>query len=62
MTRPLRATFGPGAFLLGASITVVIFGLPLGPPGFVFSIPAALLLGMPLALLTGMLMSPVRNQ
>lgn len=62
MTRPHRVTFGPGAFLLGAGITVAIFGLPLGPPGYVFSIPAALLLGMPLALLTGMLMRPVRNQ
>lgn len=58
MTRPHRVTFGPGTFLLGASITVVIFGLPLGPPGYVFSIAAALLLGMPLALLTGVLMRP----
>jgi hypothetical protein len=54
--------FGPAAFLLGAALTVFVFGLPFGPPGYVFSIGAALLLGMPLALLVGMLLRSVRNQ
>jgi hypothetical protein len=55
-------TFGPGAFLLGAGITVVLFGVPLGATGYVFGIAAALLLGMPLALATGVVMRPVRDQ
>jgi hypothetical protein len=62
MTRPLRVTFGPGAFLLGAGITVLLFGVPHGATGYVFGIAAALLLGMPLALATGILMRPVRDQ
>ena len=62
MSRPRRVTFGPAAFLLGAALTVFVFGLPFGPPGYLFSIGAALLLGMPLALLVGMLLRPVRNQ
>ena len=62
MSRPHRVTFGPAAFILGAALTVFVFGLPFGPPGYVFSIGAALLLGMPLALLAGMLLRPVRNQ
>ncbi|MDR6414208.1 hypothetical protein [Pseudarthrobacter sulfonivorans] len=62
MNRPLRVTFGPGAFLVGASITVLLFGIPHGATGYVFGIAAALLLGMPLALATGILMRPVRDQ
>jgi hypothetical protein len=62
MTRPLRVTFGPVTFLLGACLTVFIFGLPHGGFGYFFGTGAALLLGMPLALLTGILMRPVRNQ
>ena len=62
MSRAHRVTFGPGAFLLGAGLTVAIFGLPLGPTGYVFAIPAVLLLGMPLALATGIVMRPVRDQ
>lgn len=62
MKRPLRVTFGPGAFLLGAGITVALFGVPFGATGYVFGIPAALLIGMPLALATGILMRPVRDQ
>lgn len=42
-------TFGPGAFLLGAAITVLLFGFPHGATGYVFGVPATLLLGMPLA-------------
>jgi hypothetical protein len=57
-----RVTFGPGAFLLGAGITVALFGVPLGATGYVFGTAAALLLGMPLALATGILMRPVRDQ
>ncbi|MDQ0729563.1 hypothetical protein [Arthrobacter sp. B1I2] len=57
-----QVTFGPGAFLSGAALTVLIFGFPHGPVGYVFGSAAALLLGMPLALLTGILMRPVRNQ
>ncbi|PTT64089.1 hypothetical protein DBR22_14775 [Arthrobacter sp. HMWF013] len=55
-------TFGPGAFLLGAGITVALFGIPLGATGYVFGTAAALLLGMPLALATGILMRGVRDQ
>jgi hypothetical protein len=55
-------TFGPGAFLLGAGVTVMLFGVPLGATGYVFGTAAALLLGMPLALATGILMRPVRDQ
>jgi hypothetical protein len=55
-------TFGPGAFLLGAGVTVALFGVPLGATGYVFGTAAALLLGMPLALATGILMRPVRDQ
>jgi hypothetical protein len=55
-------TFGPGAFLLGAGITVALFGVPLGATGYVFGTAAAVLLGMPLALATGILMRPVRSQ
>ncbi|MDI3194166.1 hypothetical protein QK290_06795 [Pseudarthrobacter sp. AL07] len=62
MSRPYRVTFGSGAFLLGATITVLLFGFPHGATGYVFGVPAALLLGMPLALATGMLMRPVRDQ
>lgn len=62
MKKAHRVTFGPGTFLLGASLAVAIFGLPLGPTGYVFAIPAALLLGLPLALATGILMRPVRDQ
>jgi hypothetical protein len=62
MSRPYRVTFGSGAFLLGATITVLLFGFPHGATGYVFGILAALLLGMPLALATGMLMRPVRDQ
>jgi hypothetical protein len=62
VSRPRRVTFGPAAFLLGAALTVFVFGLPFGPPGYLFSIGAALLLGMPLALLVGMLLRSVRNQ
>jgi hypothetical protein len=62
MNRVHRVTFGPGAFLLGAGITVTLFGVPLGATGYVFGTAAALLLGMPLALATGILMRPVRDQ
>ncbi|WP_426989571.1 hypothetical protein [Pseudarthrobacter sp. Y6] len=62
MSRPDRVTFGPGAFLLGGAITVLLFGFPHGVTGYVFGIPAALILGMPLALATGILMRPVRDQ
>ncbi len=62
MSRVHRVTFGPGAFLLGAGITVALFGVPLGATGYVFGTAAALLLGMPLALATGILMRPVRDQ
>ncbi|MDP9997086.1 MULTISPECIES: hypothetical protein [Pseudarthrobacter] len=62
MSRAHHVTFGPGAFLLGAGITVVLFGVPLGATGYVFGIAAALLLGMPLALATGVVMRPVRDQ
>jgi hypothetical protein len=34
MKRPLRVTFGPGAFLLGAGITVLLFGVPHGATGY----------------------------
>lgn len=62
MNRAHRVTFGPGAFLLGAVVTVLLFGVPLGATGYVFGIAAALLLGMPLALATGVVMRPVRDQ
>ncbi|QOD04038.1 hypothetical protein [Pseudarthrobacter sp. BIM B-2242] len=62
MSRAHRVTFGPGAFLLSAGITVVLFGVPLGATGYVFGIAAALLLGMPLALAVGIMMRPVRDQ
>ena len=62
MSRPHRVTFGPGAFLLGAAITVLLFGFPHGATGYVFGIAAALLLGMPLALAAGILMRPIRDQ
>lgn len=58
MNRAHRVTFGPGAFLLGAVVTVLLFGVPLGATGYVFGIAAALLLGMPLALATGVVMRP----
>jgi hypothetical protein len=59
---PRRVTFGPGAFLLGAAITVLLFGFPHGATGYVFGIPAALILGMPIALAAGIMMRPVRAQ
>lgn len=62
MSRTHRVTFGPGTFLLGAGITVALFGVPLGATGYVFGTAAALLLGMPLALATGVLMQGVRDQ
>ena len=62
MSRPHRVTFGPGAFLLGTAITVLLFGFPHGATGYVFGILAALILGMPLALATGILMRPIRDQ
>ncbi|MGN6440996.1 MAG: hypothetical protein ACTHL6_03735 [Arthrobacter sp.] len=62
MSRPLRVTFGPGAFLAGAFLTVLVFGLPLGFPGYLYGTLSALLLGMPLALAAGVCMRPVRNQ
>jgi hypothetical protein len=34
MNRPLRVTFGPGAFLLGAGITVLLFGVRSGERHF----------------------------
>lgn len=62
MSRPLRVTFGPGAFLPGAGLTVLVFGFPLGFPGYLYGTLAALLLGMPLALAAGICMRTVRNQ
>ncbi|NUT72541.1 hypothetical protein [Pseudarthrobacter sp. C4D7] len=62
MTRPLRVTFGPGAFLPGAFLTVLVFGFPLGVPGYIYGTLSAMLLGMPLALAAGICMRPVRNQ
>lgn len=62
MSRPLRVTFGPGAFLAGAFLTVLVFGFPLGFPGYLYGTLSALLLGMPLALAAGVCMRPVRNQ
>lgn len=62
MSRAHRVTFGPGAFLAGAFITVLIFGVPLGPTGYIFGTASALLLGMPLALVTGLAIRPVRSQ
>ncbi|HKU01539.1 MAG TPA: hypothetical protein VJQ80_01895 [Arthrobacter sp.] len=62
MSRPLRVTFGPGAFLGGAFLTVLVFGFPLGFPGYLYGTLSALLLGMPLALAAGVCMRPVRNQ
>lgn len=62
MSYPRRVTFGPEAFLAGAAITVVIFGIPYGITGYVFGIPAAIVLGVPLALAFGLLMRPVRPQ
>ncbi|WP_285242204.1 hypothetical protein [Pseudarthrobacter sp. fls2-241-R2A-127] len=62
MSRPLRVTFGPGAFLPGAALTVVVFGFPLGFPGYLYGTLSALILGMPLALAAGIVMRPVRNQ
>ncbi|MFP5312638.1 MAG: hypothetical protein ACLGH7_09575 [Actinomycetes bacterium] len=62
MNRPPRVTFGPGAFLAGATLTVIVFGFPYGAVGYVFGTLSALMLGMPLALVTGILMRPVRNQ
>jgi len=35
-----RVTFGPGAFVLGAGITVALFGIPLGATGYVFGTAA----------------------
>ncbi len=55
-------TFGPGAFLVGASMAVLLFGIPHGATGYVFGTVTALLVGMPLALATGILMRPVRDQ
>lgn len=62
MSRPLRVTFGPGAFLAGAFLTVLVFGFPLGFPGYLYGTLSAMLLGMPLALAAGVCMRPVRNQ
>jgi len=62
MSRPVRVTFGPGAFLAGTFLTVLVFGFPLGFPGFLYGTLSALLLGMPLALTAGVCMRPVRNQ
>lgn len=62
MSRPLRVTFGPGAFLPGAGLAVLVFGFPLGFPGYLYGTLAALLLGMPLALAAGICMRTVRNQ
>lgn len=62
MSRPVRVTFGPGPFLAGAFLTVLVFGFPLGFPGYLYGTLSALLLGMPLALATGVCMRPVRNQ
>lgn len=62
MSRPLRVTFGPGAFLPGAGLTVLVFGFPLGFPGYLYGTLAALLLGMPLAPAAGICMRTVRNQ
>ncbi|QDG61160.1 hypothetical protein [Pseudarthrobacter sp. NIBRBAC000502771] len=62
MSRPLRVTFGPGAFLPGAGLTVLVFGFPLGFPGYLYGTLSALILGMPLALVAGICMRPVRNQ
>ncbi|MDQ0770694.1 hypothetical protein QF031_003443 [Pseudarthrobacter defluvii] len=62
MSRALRVTFGPGAFLPGAFLTVLVFGFPLGFPGYIYGTLSALFLGMPLALATGVCMRPVRNQ
>lgn len=55
-------TFGPGAFLGGAALTVLVFGFPLGFPGYLYGTLSALLLGMPLALFAAILMRPVRKQ
>lgn len=62
MSRPLRVTFGRGAFLPGAGLTVLVFGFPPGFPGYLYGTLAALLLGMPLAPAAGICMRTVRNQ
>ncbi|MGO4238107.1 hypothetical protein [Pseudarthrobacter sp. YAF2] len=45
MNRPLRVTFGPGAFLPGAALAVIVFGFPLGFPAYLFGTLSALPLG-----------------